>query len=253
MVKLFEHKFWGKSIGDLLEWIEVSSKSNWIFLDIETTGLKSDPYEIQITQISCISTKFNLDKVEFQEVETFNKKIKLTDKTKSIFGRPDSRVKKILSFNRYGQKGTSYQEEDLVLDELSKFIQKSDKLVIQNASFDMGFLNTRSDIRFKNEVIDTKQIIQLFFIPTIQKLSETDPKYKDMIDKIGTSGRDSGLISSSMGKIGPALGINMTGYHDGLVDCRLTMDMMSRIIRILKENQKLDISQYQSQRIKIIK
>jgi hypothetical protein len=33
-----------------------------------------------------------------------------------------------------------------------------------------------------------------------------------MIVKIGTSSRDNGLISSSLSKLGPALGINMSGY-----------------------------------------
>ena len=71
-----------------------------------------------------------------------------------------------------------------------------------------------------------------------------------MIDKIGTSSRDNGLISSSLAKIGPALGINMSGYHDALVDCRLMAQMFSKMIDFLKEHQDVDITKYQAERIK---
>ena len=74
-----------------------------------------------------------------------------------------------------------------------------------------------------------------------------------MIDKIGTSDRDNGLISSSLSKIGPVLGINMTGYHDALTDTKLMMQMLQSMIEFLKQHKDLDISKYQSDRIKTIK
>lgn len=74
-----------------------------------------------------------------------------------------------------------------------------------------------------------------------------------MIQKIGTSSRDGGLISSSMGKIGPALGINMSGYHDALTDCRLTMEMFTKVVDLLKKNIDVDISKYQGERINKIR
>ena len=115
----------------------------------------------------------------------------------------------------------------------------------------MKFINTRHPIvRFDNEVIDTKQVLQLFYLPAIQKLAETDDKYKQLVKKIGTSDRDKGLISSSMSKVGPALGINMTGYHDALTDSRLAMQMFGKVIDFLKGNKYIDITKYQSDRIK---
>jgi hypothetical protein len=80
-------------------------------------------------------------------------------------------------------------------------------------------------------------------------LAETDQQYKDMVNKIGTSDRDNGLISSSMSKVGPALGINMSGYHDALTDCRITMQMFCKIVDFLKQHQSVDISKYQAERI----
>lgn len=252
---LLEHKFWGKSIPEFLSWLESKSDKHWIFLDTETSGLKSDPYETQLTQVACIVTKYDPISNSFKELSTYNKKIKLTQGTLDTMKDPKSRIKKVLSFNHYGDKGTQYQDEGNVLGEFFEFLEEFDNpiLVIQNASFDMRYLNTRSQTQFKNEVIDTKQILQLFYIPALQKLSETDNEYKNMINKIGTSDRDNGLISSSMGKIGPALGINMSGYHDALTDSKLMMNMFTRIIEFLKQHQDIDIKKYQYDRIKTIK
>ena len=74
-----------------------------------------------------------------------------------------------------------------------------------------------------------------------------------MIETIGTSERDFGLISSSMSKIGPALNISMINYHDALTDCRIMTDMFIKIINILKENKDIDIMKYQTERIKTLK
>lgn len=246
---ILEHKFWGKSNKDLLEWLNIKSKHEFIFLDVETTGLPSDSYEVQLTQISCIVTEYNFESNSFNEIDQFNQKIKLTDKTKSLLNK--SRIKKVLSFNRYGGYNKYFKENDVLssfLDFISKY--EGSNFIIQNASFDMRYLNSRSDIKFKNEVIDTKQILQLFYIPTLQALAETDHKYQEVISKIGTSDRDSGLISSSMSKIGPALGINMSGYHDALVDCRLMMSMIQKIIQFLKDHKDVNIKKFQMERIK---
>ena len=74
-----------------------------------------------------------------------------------------------------------------------------------------------------------------------------------MINFIGKSERDGGLISSSMSKVGPALGINMSGYHDALTDCRITIQMYQKIADFLKQHQEVDIMKYQLERIKVIK
>ena len=55
-----------------------------------------------------------------------------------------------------------------------------------------------------------------------------------------------------MGKWGPFFDINMSGYHDGLTDCRITSEMFTKMIDFIKENSDLDISKYQVSRIKKI-
>ena len=250
---ILEHKFWGKTIPEFLSWIDYKSSKYWIWIDTETTGVRTDPYEVQLTQVSCIITKYDPQSNSFEELDTYNKKIQLTDKTKELMKDPTSRIKKVLSFNHYGHKGVEFHEEENTLQDFFEFLKPYDNpmLVIQNAEFDMTYLNTRSAIvKFDNEVLDTKQLAQLFYLPCLQKLTETDPKFADMIRKIGTSDRDNGLISSSLSKIGPALGINMTGYHDSLVDCRLMQQMFMGMVEFLKQHQDVDISKYQAERIK---
>ena len=53
-----------------------------------------------------------------------------------------------------------------------------------------------------------------------------------------------------MSKIGPALKLNMSGYHDALTDCRITTEMLNKIIMFLKDHQDVDIRKYQAERIK---
>jgi len=249
---ILEHKFWGKSIPEFLNWIKGKSNKYWILLDTETTGLISDPYEVQLTQISCIVIKYDYDSNSFKEIDTYNKKLKLTDNTLDLM-KTKSNIRRILSFNRYGQKGIQFHDESETLQDFFQFLKQFDEpiLMIQNAEFDMRFLNTRNPIvKFDNEVIDTKQVAQLFYLPLLQKLAETEPEFKEMVQKIGTSDRDKGLISSSLSKIGPALGINMTGYHDALTDTKLMIQMFQSMIEFLKQHQDVDIRKYQAERIK---
>ena len=250
---LLEHKFWGKSIDELLSWLDSKSNKYWVILDTETTGLPTDSYDVQLTQVACLITKYDFNSNTFSEVDSYDKKIKLTSDTINLMSNSENRIKQVLSFNHYGNNDTEYHNEGNILEEFFNLLSKYDNpiLVIQNAEFDMRYLNTRNQIvKFDNEIIDTKQIIQYFYLPTLQKLAETDTKYKNMIDKIGKSDRDNGLISSSMSKVGPALGINMTGYHDALTDTRITKSMLSKMIEFLKNHQDIDIRKYQGERIK---
>jgi len=252
---LLEHKLWYKTIPQFLNWLDEKSKlKDFVFIDTETTGLRG-PKKEQLTQIAAISTIYNFNLNDFKEQSSFNQKIKLTEETLKNKTQKDSRINWVLSFNRYGQKDVKYFDERFVLEEFKKWIdnQNNPMLIIQNAQFDMNMLNARyNDIKFNYEVFDTKSLIQLYYLPTLQKLSETDDYYKNIIKEIGTSDRDKGLLSSSMSKIGPVLGLNMSGYHDALEDCIITINMVSKIIQFLKENSHLDIIKYQKERIKVI-
>ena len=101
--------------------------------------------ETQLTQISCLVTKYDPKSNEFIEVDSFNKKLKLTKNTLDLMKKSGNKIKSILSFNRYGQSGIEFHDESESLSEFREFIQKWNNpiLVIQNAQFDMRYLNTR--------------------------------------------------------------------------------------------------------------
>lgn len=77
-------------------------------------------------------------------------------------------------------------------------------------------------------------------------------KYEKFIESIGSPLLN---LNDNIDKhlIGPALNINMSGYHDALVDCRLMIQMFSKMIAFLKEHQNVDITKYQMERIRTIK
>lgn len=249
-----ENKMWYKTIPQIFEWLESKSNLKWIFLDCETSGL-GGPKNEQLTQVSAIATKYNFSSNTFDELGTFDEKIKLTSEIKTRYKQPDGGNRRVLSFNHYGSGNYKYKDEKQIVDQFFDWTNEFSPclFIAQNAAFDMQMLAGRYGHKIKNEVFDTKMLIQLYFLPLIQKLAETDPKYKEMVNTIGISARDNGLISSSMGKIGPATGVVMTGYHDALTDCKITIQMYQRIVDLLKQHQSLDISKYQIERIKSIR
>ena len=249
-----ENKMWYKTIPEILNWLESKSEMNWLFLDTETTGLKG-PKKDQVTQVSGIVVQYNYSANTFNELDTYDQKIKLNTDIKSRYNTPGDTSRRILSFNHYGSGQYKSKNENEVITDFFGWLDNYSPLLLvaQNAGFDMGMLSVRSGIKINYEVFDTKMLIQLYYLPLIQKLAETDIKYKELINFIGTSSRDNGLISSSLSKIGPALGLNMSGYHDALTDCRLTLNMYSKIVNFLKENQSVDIMKYQTERIKVIR
>jgi len=251
---LNENKMWYKTIPQILEWLESKSNMPWLWIDTETTGL-GGPKQQQLTQVSSLSTDYNFASNTFNELGLFDEKIKLTDETKSKFSTPEDKTKWVLGFNHYGSGKYKYKNEEEILNQFFDWIGNYEPclLIAQNAGFDMAMLAGRYGHKINNEVFDTKILIQLYYLPLLQALAENDSKYKEMIDFIGTSQREGGLISSSMSKVGPALGINMANYHDALTDCRITIQMYQKIVDFLKQNQEVDIMKYQSERIKVIK
>ncbi len=249
-----ENKMWYKTIPEILSWLDSKTDMPWVWLDTETTGLNG-PRNEQLTQVSCLVTECDFNNNKFSELGKFDEKIKLTKDTKSKYNEPEDRTKWVLGFNRYGSGGYKYKDEEQVINDFFQFISDYEPclLIAQNAAFDMAMLAGRYGHKIKNEVFDTKMLIQLYFLPLLQKLAESDVKYKEMIDAIGKSPRDGGLISSSMSKIGPALGINMSGYHDAITDCRITVQMYQGMVDLLKQHQEVDIMEYQTERIKVIR
>jgi len=254
LYKVNENKMWYKTIPEMLKFLKSKSNLPWLFLDTETTGLLGPKHE-QLTQVSALATEYDFNSNTFNEIGSFDEKIKLTSELKTRYNQPDGGNRRILSFNHYGSGGYKYKDERQIVDEFFDWINEFSPclLVAQNAGFDMQMLSGRYGHKINNEVLDTKMLIQLYFLPLLQKLAETDVTYQKMVDFIGTSTRDNGLISSSMSKVGPALGINMSGYHDAITDCRITIQMYQKIVDLLDQHKNIDISKYQTERIKSIR
>jgi DNA polymerase III epsilon subunit-like protein len=235
-----------------------------IFVDTETTGLGGAKVQ-QLTQISAIV--INLQ--ENEEIDTFDQMIELTDVIKERMEQTpefpngldingDGKItmnpwstKKVLEFNHY-YKGKNYIDEKEALDNFENWLLNFDNptLVFQNAPFDMDMLCNRYGHKFDEyPIVDTKDMIQFQLIPIFQKLAETDTEHQKIINGIGTSKRDSGLISSSLGKIGPALGLDMSNYHNALSDCYYTFDVYKKLLSICEANIDLDIKKYQEERL----
>lgn len=268
MIKIFEqflkeHKL-HKNQLQFLEYIEkFSNKNVFIFCDTETTGI-GGPKKQQLTQISAIAYNYNFQNNILDELGVFNKKIKISDDMKPRLKNTKDDIYRAFKFNHYGDKikdDPKYYNEQDIINQFKDWLAYTGYylyplLIMQNASFDMNMLINRGDgkkIGYGDtpyEVLDTKQILQLFVIPIIQKLSETNDEYKEFLNKIGTSHRDFGLITSAMGKWAPFFGIDMSGYHDSLTDCKITSKMFLKIVDLIKDNVDLDISKYQVDRIK---
>ena len=251
IIKTYEEHKLEKNQEQLLEYIEnLSNNSTFVFIDTETTGLGGHKKQ-QLTQISAIASTYDFESNDFSIVDQFNKKIKLTKEI--IDSRDRKELVRILKFNRYGENNVKYIDEKKCLTDFVEWVEllKNPLFIIQNAAFDMDMLCGRFNNPIKYPVLDTKQIIGLFIIPIVEKLSETDDFYKNALLKIGRSDRDYGLWSSSMSKWAPFFNIPLIGYHNALDDCKITMNLYTSMINFIKEHKHLNIQKYQMNRIRV--
>jgi DNA polymerase III epsilon subunit-like protein len=247
---------------EVMDWLKERKDFTFIALDTETTGL-GGAYVEQLTQIAAVAYDFNFETLTFDEISDFNEKIKLTPGIKARMASdkllpPDSQVRKVtgaLKFNRYGEKGATYLDEQDVLQHLEDFISQFDKVVllIQNAPFDMKLINIRRQFGgFNHEVFDTKDFFAYFLIPTLQVIAEKDPEAASIIAALGKTGRGN-VPSSSLPVVSKALGVDPNGAHDALYDCRYMVETLEKGLEILSANTDLAIKDYQRPRYEMEK
>jgi DNA polymerase III epsilon subunit-like protein len=244
------------TIKEFLSTIESLKGRPLVFVDIETTGLMGAPYEVQITQVSCIVSEFDYDGNTAVETDSLNCKIHLTEKTLAELQNPESRVREVLEMNHYLD---GLVESDLVDEQKAAGLLKNKidslenpVLVFQNGQFDLHFLEKRGGVHFDYEKIDTMYMAQYQFLPIV-KAKQSDVRYQLLAEQIGKSPRDNGDLSSSLSRLGPALSVNMDSYHDSLFDCRLTMQVMIKMLVVMKANVDLDILEFQPGKSKAAK
>jgi DNA polymerase III epsilon subunit-like protein len=231
--------------SELFDWLSDRENSTFIALDTETTGLRG-PKQEQLTQVAAVAYKFNIDSLTFNEVGDYNKKIKLNTEIRAEKLLPTSRISGALKFNKYGESGGKYFDEQEVLAELKEFIDGYGDviLLIQNAPFDMPMINVRKELGgLDHEIFDTKDFFGYFLLPTLEKLAETQPEAAEILNKIGRT--SSGILpTSSLPKVSAGLGVDPNGAHDALYDCRYMVETLEKALEIVRQNQELDIMPY---------
>jgi DNA polymerase III epsilon subunit-like protein len=210
-----KNNFYGKTIVDVLEYINSLQNNTLIFFDTETTGFS--PKTEQLTEIAALSCQFN----EFTVIDDFYEKVRLLPEienrlksntienndwlSKIKAGDKFKSPSDVLKMTRYGEKpGTRhYYMEKVLLENFADFVNSFDNpiLIAHNAPFDMKMVNTRMKKYglkpLKVSVLDTNIILKLFFIPMLKSLKKSGNKLAgDFLGK---------LLQPVMGLNGPIL------------------------------------------------
>jgi DNA polymerase III alpha subunit (gram-positive type) len=271
-VKIKGKSYIGKSPEQILELLESHGDKIWIFFDTETTGLKAK--NEQLLEIAAIAVDPNSWLSAAEVMDTFHVKIKLTDDLKARLGDLDSDQRKewekrnaksskplkqpqdVLAMTKYGEPGMKTVDQEAALNQFHEFISgfKDAVLVAQNATFDMGFINTLSSKPLpKFKVIDTLQLLDHQVVPVLKTIA--DGKVEPLEPKVQKRAVDILNVlkgSSSLGKVSTAYGISAENWHSALADTKMLMDVYKKIVDTLKYAsglQKMDIRPAQQKQV----
>lgn len=239
------------SSNELFNWLKDREEMAFIALDTETTGLRG-PNKEQLTQIAAVAYSFDFESLRFKELGTFNEKIKLNSETKSQMKLPDSRIKQVFNYTRYGVSGGKFIDEQEALNSLVDFVESYGKsvLLVQNAPFDMPMINVRKEFGgLNNEIFDTKDFYAYFLLPTLEALADSgDEEARNMLTVIGRSA--SGKVpTASLPKVAKGFGIDANEAHDALFDCRYMVKVLEMALDIVQSNIEADRKEFIRPRI----
>jgi len=262
-----ENKLSGHTIEGILDLLDGYASNTWIFFDTETTGM--EPASAQLTEIGAIAVDPNTWDSEASVLGQFNEKIKLTSETEKLLNDPESEERQawekgnqsarrplkdpqaVLSMTRYGEQGREYGDEQDILDKFFEFVegQPNPLLIAQNASFDLKFLNVRSDGKLpKYPVLDTMQLMQYYLVPLLKtqtRAEEGDPEAQELLDKLYVKKGNWGYHSTSMGVVSKAYGISIDDWHNALADVKMMMEMYRSVVDTIRKGMDTDISKEQ--------
>lgn len=266
---LAEAKLYSFNISELLEKFLKFDGKTMVLFDTETVGLEPNTSYIQLTHIAAMV----YDGSTFNQVGEYSKKISigpeldraLNDpnsieskhlskemmRREKKYGKPDLHPRDALKMTGYDNPNAEKINEKEALIEFEKFLEQFPNVVIlaHNATFDMKAIAARR--RFhglppmkKYPVLDTLQVSRYFFIPSMQAL-ETNPEVKKVLDALLAKTKYKSY-SSSLGKLGQALGVKVDGWHDAKEDVKMLMQVLQKIVQFLKANTSTDIRKFQS-------
>ena len=166
---------------------------NEIFLDTETTGLSAEDGD-RIVEIACIETK---DLIPTNKVfhKIINPQKKVSSEAFKVHGFSDDFLK-------------TKEKFDEVVEDFLEFI-KNKKLIIHNAPFDIGFLNT--ELRRVN-----KKILDL----------------KNVEDSLSLARSKFPASSNSLDNLCKRFNINLSRRtkHNALLDCELLREVYINLV-----------------------
>jgi len=200
--------------------------STLIFFDTETTGL--DPRNNQLTEIAAQA----LQGPDFRVVDTFDRKIDLTDETKKKIEEESQlpedpkrwTVQKALDYNRYSDNKLEAENEQKVLKDFSDFCDKHNAYILgHNAKFDMHFVNSRGNMNVKNQgVYDTMLFSRYFLIPAIKTLVEQGVE-EEAARKERIYDPKKEKMRSRLGDLLKAFSQDISGWHRAIDDVKSTV------------------------------
>jgi DNA polymerase III alpha subunit (gram-positive type) len=275
-IKMKGKSYIGKTPEQTLNTLNDLGDKIWIFFDTETTGLKAK--NEQLLEIAAIAVDPNKWLTDAEIMDTFHVKIKLTNDLKARLGDLDSGQRKawekanakswkplkqpqdVLAMTKYGAPGMKAIEQDQALEEFIEFVAgfKDAVLVAQNATFDMGFINTLSHKPLPRvKVIDTLQLLDHQIAPVLRTIA--DGKFEPFDPKVQKRARDILNVvkgSSSLGKVSVAYGISAENWHSALADTKMLMDVYRKIVDTLKYAaglENINVRPAQEKQVKKIK
>lgn len=270
---LFEAKLYSFTIPEILDKFLKFDGKTVVLFDTETVGLEPNTSYVQATHIAAMA----YDGSTFNELGEFSKKVNIgpalnnalndpnsaeakhLDKEmarrEKKYKKPDLHPRDALKMTGYDTPNAEKLDEKEALLEFEKFLDGFQNVVIlaHNATFDMKVIAARRKFHGlppmkRYEVLDTVNISRFFFIPAMQAL-ETVPEVKTVLDGLLAKTKYKSY-SSSLGKLGQALGVKVDGWHDAKEDVKMLMQVMKKIIEFLKTNANTDIRKFQGQAAK---
>lgn len=242
---------------------------NLIFFDIETLGLSSYQNYEQILQISAWSVNGD----SFKKKEEFNLKVKLSEATsfflsgldktqlnnwkrrqrrrRSLLNDPDE----ILRITNYHNLKIKEKSEEDALNDFCKFISSYENsiLIAHNIDFDLKYITSRCKfhrIKFNSyNALDTLKISQFFFAPLVQTLAKENAEFSMYLNTLLGLSKTNKHISSKLGHLAIALGYSSDNWHTASADVEMMYYVFKKMIKILREHKKTDISNAQTNTI----
>lgn len=248
--------------NNLLEFFRTRVNNTFVIFDTETTGLNRSTANgdiNQLTQISAIAAKLDVESFKFNELGRFNIKIKLNEEIANIVkNEPDAPEDKeseeyknwlmgtkkgILVYNHYDLVNSeSYEEERKALEDFDRFLKNYNDvtLIAHNAPFDLRWIQFHElFIESTDEIIDTYDFFKNFFFPKLHELAAQEETYKKLYDKFPV--KDTGQKSRSLKDLVVGfhnevnqLQSKLVNAHNAVVDCEMTMAVLEHGLQLIK-------------------